>query len=410
MPLHDISLYRAARPAGRPSFPADAAPPPLYNLPMRSLPAILLLALSAQPASAAEPPSAPTWPMWDGSESVEQYAKRAGLEPTKTLGLGNGIKMEMVLIPAGKFTMGTEEPTPVDEEGLRRKIVSGQVALALGCGGLLVLLGVVAIRAIRKKQRPQYSLAYLVVMVLVAGVGVLGGTRWWEATRMLAEARAEYPKALARFKSAYGWEKPAHEVTLTQPFYMGKFEVTQEQYQQVMGTNPSQFKGRDLPVEMVSWDDAQGFCKKASEKTGLTVRLPTEAEWEHACRAGTRTVYYTGDTEADLDRAGWYIPRYIPNNNLTTHPVGLKVPNVWGLYDMHGNVFEWCADWHEAHKGEAAVDPQGPAQGQSRVFRGGCYGFTPMDCRSAYRFGLNPDDRHNFLGFRVAASVPPKAR
>jgi formylglycine-generating enzyme required for sulfatase activity len=268
---------------------------------------------------------------------------------------------------------------------------------------LLVLLGVVLTRAIRKRQRPQYSLGYLVVMVLVAGVGVLGGMHWWHSARAFSEAKVEYQTASARFKDSYETEKPAHEVTLTKPFYLGRFEVTQEQYQQIMGTNPSAFKGRDLPVEQVSWDDAQEFCKKASEKTGQTVRLPSEAEWEHACRAGTRTTYCTGDGEADLDRVAWYAK----NSNSTTHPVGQKAPNAWGVHDMHGNVWEWCADWYGDYGAETATDPQGAAQGQFRVLRGGSWYFVPRICRSASRLDWHyPGNRSNFIGFRVVVLAP----
>ena len=345
-----------------------------------------------------------SWPLWDGQETIEQYARRAKLEPTKALDLGNGVKLELVLIPAGKFTMGTEKPTPVDEQGFREKIVVGRAVLAAGAGALLVLLGTVVVRAIRKKQRPQYSLGRFVIMTVVAGIALLGGLHWHFSARAFAEAKAEYAAASARFKDSYETEKPAHEVTLTKPFYMGKFEVTQEQYQQVMGLNPSAFKGRDLPVEQVSWDDAQEFCKKASEKTGLVVRLPTDAEWEHACRAGTKTTYYTGDAETDLERAAWYGK----NSGNTTHPVGQKVANAWGVYDAHGNVWEWCADWYEAYeayKAEAVVDPQGPAQGQYRVLRGGSWLNSPRICRSAYRLWNSPDSRH-FFGFRVVAVAP----
>jgi formylglycine-generating enzyme required for sulfatase activity len=242
-------------------------------------------------------------------------------------------------------------------------------------------------------------------MILAAGIGVLGGMHWRYSAKGFAEAKAEYQTASARFKDSYETETPAHEVTLTQPFYTGKFEVTQEQYEQIMGTNPSCFKGRDLPVEQVSWDEAQGFCKKASGKTGTVVRLPTDAEWGYACRAGTKTTYHAGDAEADLDRAGWYGN----NSKSRTHPVGQKVPNAWGVYDTHGNVWEWCADWYEAYKAEAAVDPQGPAQGQSRVLRGGSWSNTPRGCRSALRFRHYPDRRNFAFGFRVAADVPPKA-
>ena len=131
-------------------------------------------------------------------------------------------------------------------------------------------------------------------------------------------------------------EHPAHPVTLTQPFYMGKYVVTQEQYQAVTGATPSTFKGNDNPVEQVSWDDAEAFCKKLSEQTKQAVRLPTEAEWEFACRAGTKTTYYSGDTDKDLDRVAWNDA----NSKNTTHPVGQKEANTFGLYDMHGNVWQ----------------------------------------------------------------------
>ncbi|MCY3021627.1 MAG: formylglycine-generating enzyme family protein [Planctomycetota bacterium] len=220
---------------------------------------------------------------------------------------------------------------------------------------------------------------------------MLGGFRW----RDVAAAWRRYE--LAR---SYGSdERPAHEVTLTKPCYTGKYEVTQEQFAQVMGTNPSHFKGQNLPVEQVSWDDAQAFCKKVSKKTGQTVRLPTEAEWEFACRAGTTMMYYTGDDEADLGRAAWYGT----NSNDTTHPVGQKEPNAWGVYDMHGNVWEWCADWYEGYKSGAAVDPQSSTDGQARVLRGGSWLYYAWYCRSAYRFRFYPGSRYDgyAIGFRV---------
>jgi formylglycine-generating enzyme required for sulfatase activity len=353
-------------------------------------------------------------PHWDGPESIEQYARRAKLEPTQTLDLGNGVKLELVLTPAGKFTMGTPEPPPVDEDEYRKKIVTGQAVFAVGLGALLVLLGTVVIRAIRKKRRPQYSLGRLVVMAMVAGVGLLGGLHWHFSAKAFSDAKAEYQAASSRFKDSYETEKPAHEVTLTKPYYLGKFEVTQEQYQQIMGVNPSDFRGQNLPVENVSWDEAQEFCKKASEvaqAAGLraqpgglryNVRLPTDAEWEHACRAGTRTTYCCGDAEADLDRAAWYDK----NSGNTTHPVGQKTANAWGVHDMHGNVWEWCADWYGDYGAGAVTDPQGPADGADRVLRGGSWNYIPRNCRSAYRFRGLPDIRINIIGFRVVGSSP----
>ena len=171
---------------------------------------------------------------------------------------------------------------------------------------------------------------------------------------------------------------------------------------QVMGTNPSGFKGASLPVETVSWDEAQEFCKKVSEKTGQTVRLPTEAEWEFACRAGTTTTYYTADAEADLGRAAWCGA----NSGGKTHPVGQKEPNAFGLHDMHGNVWEWCQDSYEQYKPEAAVDPQAPPQGDARMLRGGSWDYFTRDCRSACRVAYHPRSQYYAIGFRVVVVAP----
>jgi formylglycine-generating enzyme required for sulfatase activity len=277
----------------------------------RLTPLLALVFLAFQSLRAAEPGQ--SYPLWDGKETVAEYAKRAGLAPTKTLDLGGGVKLEMVLIPAGKFLMGS-------------------------------------------------------------------------------------PKTLIAENSTQ------HEVTITKPYYLGKYEVTQEQYARVMGKEPSQFKGRGLPVEIVSWDNAQVFCIKASAMTGLGLRLPTEAEWEYACRAGTKTRFYTGDTADDVDKAGWYDK----NSNRTTHPVGQKVPNAWGAYDMHGNVCEWCGDWYEPYKAEAIVDPRGPAQGHERVMRGGSWGGSAWVCGSEYRSSNPPNRCNDNVGFRVVVEVPKK--
>ena len=349
-------------------------------------------------AQAGDAP-APLWPLWDGHESVADYAQRVNLPPTKTLDLGNGIKLETVLIPAGKFIMGTPEPTPVDEVEFQNKIITGQALLAVFAGSLLVMLAFVVIRAVRKKRRPQLSLGRLLLVTVAAGGCVLSGMHWHHSVQMLEKANTEYAGAKARYNAANKNEKPAHPVTLTKPFYMGKFSVTQEQYQSVMGSNPSQFKGNLNPVEMVSWDDAQAFCKKLSEQTTEMVRLPTEAEWEYSCRAGTRTTYHSGDSEADLARVAWYGT----NSNNKTHPVGQKEANAFELYDMHGNVWQWCQDFYgEDYYGKSeAENPQGPSQGAWRLLRGGSRRGYPMCCRSAYRFGDLPDRRSFVIGFRV---------
>ena len=195
---------------------------------------------------------------------------------------------------------------------------------------------------------------------------------------------------------------PPHRVTLTEPFYLGVYEVTQEQYERVMGTNPSAFKGAQNPVESVSWEDAVEFCRKLSalpeeKAAGHVYRLPREAEWEYACRAGTTTAYSFGDDENQLGVYAWYNK----NSGKTTHPVGQGKPNAWGLYDMHGNVWEWCQDWYDDLPSGNAT---GPSTGSGRVLRGGSWYDDSGDCRSADRLKLTPDIRFNFLGFRVLRS------
>jgi formylglycine-generating enzyme required for sulfatase activity len=197
-----------------------------------------------------------------------------------------------------------------------------------------------------------------------------------------------------------GDEGPQHEVTLSKPFYMGVMEVTQAQYEAVMGTNPSHFKGATNPVEMVNWSDATEFCKKLSEKARQAVRLPTEAEWEYACRAGSKTRFCFGDAVEGLGDYAWYAA----NSDKKTHPVGQKKPNACGLYDMHGNAWEWCADWYGDYPKRAVTDPQGPASGSDNICRGGAWDARPASCRSAWR-GYARDARASY-GFRVAVSVP----
>ena len=186
-----------------------------------------------------------------------------------------------------------------------------------------------------------------------------------------------------------------HQVTLTQGFWMLETEVTQAMWRSVMGSNPSYFKGDNLPVECVRWDDCQDFCRKLSGKIGMTITLPTEAQWEYACRAGT-----TGAYAGDLDAMGWYYD----NSGGETHPVGQKKANAWGLYDMHGNVYEWCQDWYGDYPSGAVTDPTGPESGSLRVYRGGGWSRDAQDCRSANRSGDSPDGRINDLGFRPVVS------
>ncbi len=189
-------------------------------------------------------------------------------------------------------------------------------------------------------------------------------------------------------------ERPEQKVVITEPFWMGKFEVTQGQWEAWMGNNPSKFRGRNLPVEQVNWDDCQAFIRKLNDRNGLyTYRLPTEAEWEYTCRAGT-----TGDYSGDPDRMAWYQP----NSGGKTHPVGQKQPNAWGLYDMPGNVQEWCEDRKSYYRGFPVTNPTGGDSFQpERVCRGGSFGGATGDCRSTVRHGRRPQSKSFDLGFRL---------
>jgi formylglycine-generating enzyme required for sulfatase activity len=192
-----------------------------------------------------------------------------------------------------------------------------------------------------------------------------------------------------------GEDSTAHRVKLTKGFWMGKYEVTQEQYEAVVGSNPSYFKGANNPVEQVSWHDAVAFCNKVGG------RLPTEAEWEYACRAGTTTKYHSGDTDSDLARVAWYDG----NSGNTTHAVGGKQANAWGLHDMHGNVWEWCADWYGDYPKGDVTDPVGPSSGSRRVLRGGSWLNTASYCRSAHRGRTYPSNCNYYCGVRVVVVV-----
>ena len=191
-------------------------------------------------------------------------------------------------------------------------------------------------------------------------------------------------------------DEPQHQVTLTKGFWLGKYEVTQKQWQSVMGDNPSKFKDPDRPVESVSWEDCNAFIRRLNVTLGGVARFPTEAEWEYACRAGnTSAISGTGL----LSEMAWYDA----NSGNETHPVGKNHPNAWGFFDMHGNVLEWCYDWFGKVEGKA-TDPKGPSIGSFRVLRGGCWFFYARDCRSAYRLKRDPSLRNAIFGFRLACS------
>jgi formylglycine-generating enzyme required for sulfatase activity len=222
-------------------------------------------------------------------------------------------------------------------------------------------------------------------------------------------------------RDRYSDEGPQTLVTISRGFFLGKYEVTQREYLAVMGSNPSWFTGDlDRPVERVSWYEAVAYCERLTQQeraagrlpAGYEYRLPTEAQWEYACRAGTTTATAFGDslssTQANFDgnypynggARGPYLGR--------TTKVGSYSPNAWGLYDMHGNVWEWCADWYsDSYPGGRVTDPQGPTWGLDRVLRGGGWFSVGLNCRSAIRFRFNPSDWYYVLGFRVALVPVP---
>ena len=198
---------------------------------------------------------------------------------------------------------------------------------------------------------------------------------------------------------AYDHEKPTHSVTL-RSFYLCKYEVTQALWRAVMGNNPSYFKGDNLPVENVSWNDCQTFITRLNSLTGKKFRLPTEAEWEYAARGGNRTRGYKYSGNNGLSNVAWYDE----NNSSKTHPVGLKSSNELGLYDMSGNLWELCSDWIGTYSSSAQTNPIGPLSGSRRMMRGGCWLNDARDCRLSVRAHCAPDDRGYNLGLRLALS------
>jgi len=243
-------------------------------------------------------------------EAQKEVAKRLQKEVEEKANLSAGIKLDMVLIPAGKFMMGS----PVSEKDHRK-------------------------------------------------------------------------------------DETQHEVTLTKPYYMGKYEVTQKQWEAVMGDNPSKIKGEKLPVTHVSWEDCQEFITKLNAKTNGEYRLPTEAEWEFACRAGTTTSYSFGNS---LPKADANVANIGDGYAGSIEAVGSYKSNAFGLYDMHGNVWEWCEDWYGSLQDGEVMDPKGPAKGNHRVLRGGSFFFYVSDARSSFRFYNTPTTRYINYGFRLA--------
>jgi formylglycine-generating enzyme required for sulfatase activity len=206
--------------------------------------------------------------------------------------------------------------------------------------------------------------------------------------------------ATAEMKNPDDDEKPTHQVTLTNDYYIGKYEVTQALWKAVMGKNPSLFKGDNLPVEQVSWDDCQEFISKLNRITGKIFRLPTEAEWEYAARGGNKSRGYQYSGSNNLLDVAWCGD----NSGSKTRAVGTKQPNELGIYDMSGNVDEWCQDWKGAYSSSSQVNPTGANSGSYRVCRGGSWGCIARICRSSYRYCGTPVSRYTFLGLRLVLS------
>ena len=264
-----------------------------------------------------------------GALAVMAQEVKPGKE--EVIDLGEGVKLDMVLIPSGKFMMG-----------------------------------------LTKKELEDIKVEF--------------------QEELKKDGKEQLLDAVDLIMSIQGKQ---HEVTLTKPFYMGKHEVTQEQWEALMGKNPSTTKGAKLPVTNVSWEDCQEFIKKLNAKTDGGYRLPTEAEWDYACRAGTTTAYSFGDKITPKDA------NYLDSKIGKPVAVGSYKPNAFGLFDMHGNVWEWCEDWHGEYP-FAVTDPKGPATGNRRVVRGGSSGYYGSFARSSNRYYSLPTNRGSLGGFRLA--------
>jgi hypothetical protein len=335
---------------------------------------LTFLALAALAASAAEP----AYPLWDGQETIAEYAKRTGLEPTMTLDLGKGVELQLVLIPSGVFTKGSPE--------VKDTIQLDITITAAGVISTMVLLVYLIVFAVRRRRYPQYTLRWIILLVLALGVAQYGALRWWRGGVLLGNN--DYSSI------------PAHEATIPMPFYIGRYEVTEEQFGRVVSSYLCGI--HDCPAAPISWYQAKEFCSRISQMTGQYVRLPSETEWEFACRAGTKTAYYTGDAETNLGRAAWYKE----NSDGKAHPVGQKEPNRWGLYDMHGNVWEWCEDaYKESYDQHSLILSGGMDGAQFRSLRGGGWDCIPRTCRSSRRCGRPPEYS---AGFRVVIEVAVK--
>jgi len=278
------------------------------------------------------------------------------------------------------------------------KIVLRNLILAASCVGTALA------------QTPPSSpvVAPVVTPAPVFGRGAAAGQPSFVNTvgiRMVLIPAGEFEMGSSKSESWRYDEEKLHPVKITKPFYLAATEVTQAQFEAVMRKNPSYYKGASQPVEHVTWFDALEFCRRLNFMDGRAYRLPTEAEWEYACRAGTDDKFYSGDNDADLFKAAWV--GGVSSSH--THPVAKLAPNNFGLFDMLGNVYEWCGDYYDAnyYLKSPKINPAGPSQGTERVIRGGAYNEYLQNVRCAYRTGKDPTKTQANLGFRIACDVPP---
>ena len=262
--------------------------------------------------------------------------------------------------------------------------------------GVPVLVGIVVVAAIVAMGRQEIPLD---VPTVEPESQCPTGERWVNSIGMIFVRIPSGTFTMgSRATDAESHERPLHTVTISRPFFMAVTEVTRSQWQAVMGASPSRFRGDDLPVEQVSWFDAQEFIRTLNLREATTrYRLPTEAEWEHACRAGT-----SGDAQGDLADIAWYEP----TSGGQAHPVARKQANSWGLYDMLGNVYEWSEDWKGPYPDVAVTDPLGPSEGPGRVVRGGSWLVHANRVRCWFRDVLPPDERRDDAGLRIVADAP----
>jgi len=334
--------------------------------------------------------------------SKEGYARESG---EITIEEGKVLPVNIEMCSGRELTLQTDREGDILYVDGKRVGVSPQK--------LELSYGIHTIRAERGEQHTEKQLEVTETggeRVVTLGFGLLSGIRWSssvtpkqkEILSRLVEnmvqvegGRFQMGGTPEQGSDANDWEKPVHEVTLSD-YYMGKYEVRQSEWEAVMGNNPSYFKGDDLPVEQVSWEDCHEFIGRLNALTGLSFKLPTEAQWEYAARGGNLSKGYKFSGSNDLEEVGWYGS----NSGNYTHRVGEKQPNELGLYDMSGNVWEWCEDKYGEYNITSQSDPLGAAKGSQWVYRGGCWCFEASYCRVSFR-AHDPGNRYYSVGLRL---------